>query len=115
MPYSRRDQDGSLWSNRMRLPVEFDTGTFAALENDVNLGVFQVVVFAGITADLGEVDSSRIILLVRKSSTGDPAGTFHRRKSRQIDNDGFGCHVIKLAVCVDFDGSRALIALVSTW
>ncbi len=81
----------------MRLAIEFDRRTIAAFQDDVNLGVILVVMFARITADMCEMDGSRKFFAIGKCSAGDAAGAFDSRQGSQIDDDRFGWHVIELS------------------
>ena len=81
----------------MRLAIEFDGGIIAALQDDINLRMLLVVMFARITADMCEMDGSRIFFAIGKCSAGGAARAFDCRQGSQIDDNRFGWHVIELS------------------
>lgn len=97
VPYTGGNEDCSLGSYGMRLAIEFDIGIIAAFQDDINLRVILVVMFARITADMCQMNGSRKFFAIGKCSAGDAAGAFDRRQGSQIDDDRFGWHVIELS------------------
>lgn len=63
----------------MWVAVKFDGSVITAFQDDINFRVILVIMFARITADMGQVNSSRKFFAIGKCSAGDPAGAFDRR------------------------------------
>lgn len=78
MANPRRDQNRSSRCDRVPHPVENDCCVGLTLQNHVHLGVFTMVVFLRVLADLGQVHRSRELVPVRERPPGHPAGTCHR-------------------------------------
>lgn len=81
----------------MRFSVELDRGPIAALEDHVHLRMILMIMFAGITADLGQVNGTWKLIAIGKRASGESAGTLHRCNRSQIDNFGFGTHAVNLS------------------
>ncbi len=94
MANAGRDQNGIHWFYFHRAAIEFNDGVVIALEHDVNLGVFAVVMLFGVTSDLGQVDSAGKLIAVREGSTGSSAGARDRRQGIQINDLGSDIHSI---------------------
>ena len=108
MAYTRRNQNGGLGSYGVQLAIEFDGRIIAALQDDINLSVILVIMFGRITADLGQMNGSGKFFAIGKSTAGDAAGALDSWKGRQIDDDGFGGHVMELSDWVDFADSGSV-------
>lgn len=61
----------------MRLPVQLNRGSIIAFENDIDFRVVLVEMFAGIAADLRQVDGSGKLLPLSKGSSSYTARTIH--------------------------------------
>ena len=72
----------------MRNAIEFDCGVFSAFENDINLGVFLMVMLPCIPVNLREMDSSRKLGLFGKRTASNAAGAIDAREGVQIDDSG---------------------------
>lgn len=70
--------------------IEFDGSVFRAFENDVNLGVFLMVMVTSIPVNLSEMDSSGKLWSVGEGPPGDAARARHAGKGGQVDDGGLG-------------------------
>ena len=89
------DQNRGLRRDRMPLPIKLDRGALVALNDHVNFGVILVIVVAGITADVGEVDRPRELIPIGKCTAGNAAGALHGGQASQIDDGRFSGHANK--------------------
>jgi hypothetical protein len=80
--------------DRTELAVQLDPGLLVAVKDNVNLGVILMVVLAGVTTDLGQVNGTGKFFTIAKSSPSRAAGAIDGRQGGQIDDGWFGWHAI---------------------
>lgn len=80
--------------------VKLDGGIGFAIEHHVDLGLFLMVMLAGVLADLRQVNSAGKLIAVGEGSTGDAAGAGDPGQAVQIDDLGWSSHVAKSCLAV---------------
>lgn len=79
----------------MKFAVEFDGRIGLAIQDNVNLGVMQVVMRSSILGDFRQVDCAGELILLFKGSASNPAGAGQGWQRWQIDQGGFAIGVIR--------------------
>lgn len=92
MADTRWDQYGGVRAHRLGYAIKLDRRVRLAFQNHVHLGVFAVVVLAGVTSDLGQVNGAGKLFAILQRASGDATGARNRWKTGQIDDGGRGTH-----------------------
>ena len=85
-----RDQDSTLGSHGNFFSIQNDTRIRLAVQNDINFGVFFVIMLAGVRADFSQMYRAGEFVSICKSPAGYATRAGDSREGSQIENCWLG-------------------------